>query len=182
MNLFLFHYLGCVKPETCEPEFGVGYKGCDFTYFYTENWEKCSMLCFLIPKCKVWTWIRLDPVTVSLCWIKTRTCGYEISSIKISGGKKCANLSIDSNYCVPDYGIEYPGCDMEMITGIKSWQKCSQLCHVTQGCKLWTWFHKNHNVSSYSCSLKRGSCVGRPFAYSISGDDSTYLNCNPSCD
>ena len=175
-NFFLFWYLG-----TCVPLFGTNYvnKLCLLYPIYNvATWQRCSAICFLTPECKKWTWAHPDSTSSPrTCWLRKAECGVEFSSNYISGEKNCSNLSREFSDCVPSYGLEYPGCEMKLKTNVKTWQKCSQICYSTQGCQFWTWFSKQH-VSSETCWLKKGICEGKPSAFGVSGDASTYFRCN----
>lgn len=180
LNLFHLFYLGCTKSLTCEPGFGIDYSSCTMETFHNvKSWERCSVICFLIPACKAWTWAHqastFSPLT---CWLKTGTCTMKNSSNFISGTAKCGDISKAFDNCAPNYGLEYPGCDLKWIKNIKTWEKCSQLCHSTDGCKFWTWINQRHNKYSHSCWLKRSLCDRKSSAFGISGGASTYSRCN----
>lgn len=153
------------------------------TFENIKSWEKCSALCFATNSCEKWTWkVPNASGDARKCWLYKKDCGRKESLIDyISGEKKCGNLATIPT-CAPKYFLAYRGCDMKVITGVGTWERCSQLCSLTHGCLSWTWFHKGLNISPQVCWLKNSTYKEIPTLYGISGEASTYLRCNSPCD
>ena len=180
-----FYHIVCSKREMWEPSFGVYYEqlGCDIKILENiPSWESCSASCLGTPGCKSWTWSHPHSNDrPKRCWLQRTSClvrNKKDSSNLISGDTTCGKLSRVST-SVPNFGLAYPGCDMKAIVDIRTWERCSQLCHLTPGCQSWTWSQRG--LSPYSCWLKKSFCKGIPTPHAISGDNSTYLSCGLPC-
>ena len=74
--------------------------------------------------------------------------------------------------CEPDFGTNYPGCDVKHHQDISSWQKCSKICSVTPSCHYWSWEHSDSTVKPLTCWLKHSKCTAYHDALVVSGDTS----------
>ena len=167
--------------ETCEPDFGTDYRGCDLKQYHNvESWKECSRICSYTTSCLYWTWAHPDSTFMPLtCWLKNRKCRGTPAANFISGDTSCTQTltHLSKSACHPKYGFDYPGCDMKRIPNVDNWRKCSKLCLFTQGCKQWTWAHRGYRPYPHSCWLKNKICPGKPYSVVISGDVLTYLRC-----
>ena len=188
LNFCLF-YLVCAKPKSCEPRYGINVYEviCRLeSHGDIPSWERCSELCFRNHLCVQWSWaIPSASNRARTCWLKRQLpiCANAAIPTRdyISREKECGNLPIVS-ICAPNYGLAYPGCDMKVIAAVGTWERCSQLCHLTRGCKFWTWSHKGVDEFPHTCWLKNSTCKRIPSRLGISGDAFTYLRCNSPCD
>lgn len=179
LSALLLIKIALVRP--CEPDFGTDYPGCDIKQKHdVQSWKECSRICSYTTNCKYWTWAHADSTVSPLtCWLKHSKCPIKLSSNLVSGDTNCPTKSLSSlkSFCLPKYGLDFPGCDMKSVQKIKDWRECSLLCLFTQGCKQWTWSHKGFAQAPHNCWLKNKICVGKPLSYVISGDVLTYIRC-----
>merc|ERR1712212_689204 len=68
----------------------------------------------------------------------------------------------------PIYDVDYNGIGLDHIGEVSSWEECGYFCHITSGCKYWTW----RNYDDNSCYLKseRGDITNTDNAISGSKD------------
>ena len=74
--------------------------------------------------------------------------------------------------CEPDFGTNYPRCDLKQQHNIRNWQKCSKICSVTPSCHYWTWAHSDSTYKPLTCFLKKSKCRAYHDASFVSGDTS----------
>ena len=72
--------------------------------------------------------------------------------------------------CEPDFGTDYPGCDIKQKHDVHSWKECSRICSYTTNCKYWTWAHADSTVSPLTCWLKHSKCPIKLSSNLVSGD------------
>ena len=91
----------------------------------------------------------------------------------------CAVLLLMFNmiYCKSDacplYDIDYYHYDIDKIHEIYSWEECGYLCHITDGCKYWTWL-TGLDQYPYECCLKSSNSGIVNKDEHISGDKNCY--------
>ena len=136
----------------------------------------CAVICSIRAECNFWTWAHQNSVVKPfMCFLKKNKCNVTNSSNFISGGKNCIRLSAVCA-CPPKYWLEYQGCNWAKIEGVTSFEKCSDICFATQGCKRWTWYRLSNK-----CLLKKQSCGQERSPYAISGDIWTYFLPSSTC-
>ena len=167
----IFDYLECPLPEFCEPEFSMDYPGCDIQSFdNVPSWQRCSVICFLIPSCKAWTWSHRS----IKCYLKSGKCAVTFSRNFISGEEKCGNISTIFIWDATNYGLVYEECNIKIISDVRFWEVWSQFCYLTKGCELWNYYHKRSIiVHPCSCWLKKCWIEATNYKNGILGNVST---------
>ena len=136
----------------------------------------CSVICSIRAECNFWTWAHQNSdVKPFSCFLKKNKCNMTSSTNFISGEKNCIKLSTASA-CPPKYGLEYQGGNLTKIEPVTSFEKCSNICFATQGCKFWTWYRLSNK-----CLLKKQPRGQMRSPYAISGDICTYFLPSSTC-
>ena len=80
-------------------------------------------------------------------------------------------LEQSTGRCV-EYGIDYAGYDLEMVTDIHHWQDCAYQCRDHRSCSYWSW-----SSWTFKCWLRSSDAGRHQVGQMISGSYSCLSEC-----
>ena len=64
----------------------------------------------------------------------------------------------------------YDRQDEKTTNGTKDWVTCSKLCREREGCRFWTWYHKDDPTNALKCvTMTKGSTSFNSY-FAVTGD------------
>ena len=71
-----------------------------------------------------------------------------------------------------EYGIDYSGYDLEIVTDIHHWHDCAYRCRDHRACSYWSW-----SANSYKCWLRSSDSGRHHVGQVISGSYTCLSEC-----